>query len=135
MNALRPRDKLIPLFVLAALFGLTAGVALATADEPRPAIGVYPSDTDGDGVISDSGDERFPELIQAAGDNGVLGYVRLEDLEGPQPATPEEAVAMSGETRVIPVYAEDGETVVDTFTISEDATLTPTPTPTAEATP
>lgn len=69
-------------------------------------------------MISDAGDERIPELIKAAGDHGVSGYVRYEDLEGPQASTPEEAIAMSGQERVIPVYAEDGITVIDQFTIT-----------------
>ncbi len=90
-----------------------------TTGESRPSIGGWPADTNGDGLISDSGDERIPELIKAAGDHGVSGYVRYEDLEGgPQPSNPAEAVAMSGQERVIPVYAEDGFTVVDWYTIT-----------------
>jgi hypothetical protein len=89
-----------------------------TTGEPRPRIGGWPEDTDGDGMISDTGDERIPELIRAAGDHGVSGYVRYGDLEGPQPSDPAEAVAISGQQRVIPVYAADGMTVVDWYTIS-----------------
>ena len=86
--------------------------------EPRPRIGGLPADVDGDGLISDTGDERIPSLIMAAGDSGVAGYVRYDDLEGPQPSSPAEALAMSGQERVIPVYAADGFTVVDWYTIS-----------------
>ncbi len=122
------------LLLLAALTGAGTAMALASgsADDPRPAIGGWPDDANGDQVISDSGDERIPELIRAVGDHGAEGYVRYEDLEGPQPSSPEEALKMSGQQRVIPVYAGDGKTVVDQYTItSGDATTTePTPTPT-----
>ena len=100
--------------------GLTLASGSGTVNTPtgvRPSIGGWPEDVDGNGVISDSGVERIPELIKAVGDNGVEGYVRLEQLDGPQPANPAEAVAMSGQTRVLPVYAEDGVKVVDYYTI------------------
>jgi hypothetical protein len=86
--------------------------------EDRPTIGGWPGDVDGDEVISDTGAERIPELIRAAGDHGVAGYVRYEELEGPQPSNPEEALAMSGQERVINLYAADGITVLDTYTIT-----------------
>jgi hypothetical protein len=88
--------------------------------EDRPRIGGWPEDSDGDGMISDAGDERIPALIRTVGDHGVTGYVRYADLEGPQPSNPKEALAMSGQERVIPVHAEDGFTVVDWYTLSSD---------------
>jgi hypothetical protein len=103
----------------AAAVGMVAGVALGggSSDEPRPRIGGWPEDVNGDGIISDSGSERIPELIQAGGDDGVLGYVRYEDLEGPQPSNPSEALEMSGDKRTIALYAEDGTTVIGQYTI------------------
>lgn len=103
--------------------GIWSVTAVASADtgttgEPRPRIGGWPEDANGDGVISDTGDERIPELIKASGDNGVSGYVRYEDTNGPQPSNPTEAVAISGKAYVIPVYAADGITVVDWYTMS-----------------
>jgi hypothetical protein len=103
--------------------GIWSVTALGPVSEPigesRPRIGGWPEDVDGDGLISDTGDERIPALIRAVGDDGVTGYVRYADLEGgPQPSNPEEAVAMSGQERVIPVYAADSITVIDWLTIS-----------------
>jgi hypothetical protein len=102
--------------------GIWSVTALGPVSEPtgaqRPRIGGWPEDLDGDGLISDAGDERIPGLILAAGDHGVSGYVRYDDLEGPQPSNPAEAIAISGQERVIPVYAADGFTVVDWLTIS-----------------
>jgi hypothetical protein len=104
--------------------GIWSVTAVNSADsgpstgEPRPRIGGWPEDTNGDGMISDTGDERIPELIKAVGDNGVSGYVRYEDSNGPQASDPAEAVAMSGKEYVIPVYAADGVTVIDWLTLS-----------------
>ena len=88
-------------------------------NEPRPRIGGWPEDADGDGLISDSGSERIPELIQAAGDSGVSGYVRYQDLEGPQPADPAQTVELSGKVWMIPLFAEDGVTIIDRYTLNE----------------
>lgn len=114
------RQKMTVAFLVAAVVGSAAGIAFGVgeADEPRPRIGGWPEDVDGDEIISDTGDERIPELIAAVGDNGIEGYVRNNDLQGPQPSSPEEAVELSGQERVIPLYAADGVTVVDHYTIS-----------------
>jgi hypothetical protein len=99
------------------------GVASAdtrTTAEPRPRIGGWPEDANGDGSISDTGDERIPELIMAVGNKGISGYVRYEDTNSPEPSSPTEALAMSGKSYVIPVYAADGITVVHWYTVSSD---------------
>ena len=125
------RRRLVAVVLVGLVVSLGAVVAAAgdvpsaasTDDEPspastRPRLGGWPEDVDGDGIISDSGAERIPVLIKAVGDHGTEGYVRFDDLEGgPQPATPEEAVQMSGRERVIDLYAEDGSTVLDTYTL------------------
>ncbi len=86
--------------------------------EDRPRIGGMPEDVDGDGMISDSGAERIPELVLASGDDGTSGYVRYEDLEGVEPSTPEEAAEISSRPRIVPLYAEDGVTIIGRYTIS-----------------
>jgi hypothetical protein len=93
----------------------------STDTGPRPAIGGWPKDANGDGVVSDSGDERIPELIRAVGDNGTLGYVRYEDYTGPQPSNPQQALEMPM-SRVIPVYSADGSNVVDHLTLAQGPT-------------
>lgn len=68
-----------------------------------------------------------PELIAATGTDGTDGYVRGSDLEGPVPASPEEALTMqSSEGRYIPLYESDGETVIGEFYISPPASDSPT---------
>lgn len=65
------------------------------------------------------------DLVFATGENGVVGYVRAEDLEEPEPSNPEEAALMQQQRvtsgysgRYIPVYKEDGETVIGRFLVS-----------------
>lgn len=118
---------LAAIFLVAGVLGSITGIALAGDSGDRPAIGGWPADVNHDGVTSDQGDERIPELIKAVGDDGTEGYVRYEDLNGPQPSNPDEAVKMSGIDRVIPLYAEDGVTVVGKYTLSAgDSTGTAT---------
>lgn len=128
--------SIIGMGVGASAFGSSGASQIGTdvpatpgTPEPRPRIGGWPNDVNGDGLISDTGAERIPELIKAAGDNGVEGYVRYDDLEGgPQPSNPAEAVAMSGQTRVIPLYAADGVTVIGTFTMGSASVPSSVPT-------
>ena len=59
-------------------------------------------------------------LILAMGEGGTIGYVRSADLEGPEIRTPEEALAYQRQRpdrREIPLYSEDGVTVIGTFEI------------------
>ena len=62
----------------------------------------------------------LPDLIAAYGTNGIRGYVRSSDLEGPSPQTPQEAMAQQAQTeashgRTIALYAQDGKTVIGGF--------------------
>jgi hypothetical protein len=84
---------------------------------PRPMFGLFPPDADGDGVISDRGVERFPQYVRAVADDGTEGYVRHQDFVGPTPTSPDEARRLAGApNRSIPVYGDDGQKVIGTFT-------------------
>ena len=68
--------------------------------------------------------EEEPDLIAAIGDNGEKGYIRRSESEEEDPSSPEEALRIQNERanqppRIIPLYAEDGITVLDTFTIGK----------------
>ncbi len=62
-----------------------------------------------------------PDLIRAVATNGQTGYVLTSDLNGPLPADPVEAAAITEALdtsgRMIPVFDEDGVTVIGTFRI------------------
>ena len=70
----------------------------------------------------------FPDLQEAIGIDGTIGYIRTSDLNEGLPATPEEAVEYTkklfeaienGVTgRIIPLYDVDGRTVTGEFKIS-----------------
>jgi hypothetical protein len=63
-----------------------------------------------------------PELIQAYGIDGNIGYVLKKDLDGEKPKSSEEAVAKqlnAPASRTIPLYDVDGKTVVGEFKISK----------------
>lgn len=69
----------------------------------------------GDLILSELGE---PNLMLAEGENGTNGYVKKEDLHGPQPKTPEEAVKLNTtKPRAIPLYNDDGETVIGKFIV------------------
>lgn len=60
-----------------------------------------------------------PELIEAIGVDGTEGYVLKKDLDGEQPSTPEEAIALqnsrAADGRDIPLYEMNGENVIGVF--------------------
>ena len=65
-----------------------------------------------------------PDLILAMGKDGTVGYVKAADLEGPEINTPEEALADQMQRpgqREIPLYLEDGETVIGSFVVGTAA--------------
>lgn len=111
---------------LAAL-GVLAGGALASAfDQRQDGVEAQPYQTNDSGQtygsnIGSTSPETDPDLILVIGDHGVEGYVYSSELNTPAPASPAEAVAGQtppGEVEaVLDVYAADGTTKVDTFTI------------------
>jgi hypothetical protein len=79
-----------------------------------------------DGAGMGLGLERQPDLVAVYGDHGVEGYVSKESLNAPfleTPSSPEGALRAQAERRknpiVLPVFAEDGTTQVDTFTLGK----------------
>src|SRR5690606_2769142 len=53
-------------------------------------------------------DQGAPDLVAVIATNGRQGYVYADDLDGPEPSSPEEAIAWqeqrSGEVATLPVY-------------------------------
>ena len=63
-----------------------------------------------------------PELIKAEGVDGTIGYVKSSDVFTKMPESPEEAVKMQAErdskgSYTIPLYAEDGKTIIGEFPV------------------
>lgn len=101
-----------------AMTAVAASTSTACDDTNRPAIGKFPGDSNGDGVIGDSGSERIPALIAAVASNGSSGYVKYRDLFcQPAPASPAAALAAQASGQSTPVYASDGTTVVGSVSV------------------
>lgn len=104
---------------LAVAGGVSATAGLNRSQEPAP---VFPQNARGmtyGSSLDAISPETEPDLILATGNNGRLGYVRATDVTPVSPATPEEAIAQNGApARTVPLYARDGVTVIDSFTMT-----------------
>ena len=91
----------------------------------------YPVNENGLSYGSGAGvdeDDPGPDLVAAIGTNGRCGFVRASDREEDIPGDPEEALAHLAELdpdgRDIPLYAQDGVTVIGSFHIGPGRVLT-----------
>jgi hypothetical protein len=118
------RSSRIGIAAAVLLVSLVAAVGVKTvvlADDAE-----YAETPDGRtyGTLPTEGDHLavadLPDLIAVKGNNGRNGYITRDAfMGGPPPSSPEEALRQQrkGGDVVVPVYAEDGVTVIDTFTI------------------
>lgn len=58
------------------------------------------------------------DLIEVVADDGQIGYVYRNDLEGLQAQNLEDAFKYSGEVVTLTVYEKDGKTKISTFTLT-----------------
>ena len=72
-------------------------------------------------ILSELGVEV--DLIKAVGDNGQVGYVKDSDLNIDSVDTLQDAMSYMNNIpseRILPLYSEDGITVIGTFTVTND---------------
>jgi len=121
----------ISIIAAAAVAGVTASTAaIGSSIWPEPKPHEYAVNANNETFGIAAGNTEDPDLIAAIGDDGRSGYVRSEDLLGPTPKSPAEAVEatetlMAGKStneRSIPLYKEDGTTVIGTFTLETQIT-------------
>lgn len=114
--------------IVALFVGVLGGQALAavlpagSVPDARALESLPPVATNENGqtygsIVQAKSADDIPDLIRVIGDNGREGYVYESEYNTPPPASPEEALRLSGQVIVLRVYLADGETVVDTFTI------------------
>ena len=91
----------------------------------------YPVNENGMSYGSGAGideDDPGPDLVAAHGTNGRCGFVRASDRQHEPPPSPEEAAAYMAELdpggRDVPLYAQDGVTVIGSFHIGPGRVLT-----------
>ncbi|GAA5113455.1 hypothetical protein GCM10023339_17850 [Alloalcanivorax gelatiniphagus] len=96
-----------------------------------PSASPYPVNDNGMTYGSGAGideDDRGPDLIAAQGTNGRCGFIRATDRDHDQPRDPQEAVEHMADLdpggRDIPLYAQDGATVIGELHISPGTVLT-----------
>lgn len=96
----------------------SAGILRSRAQDPAPTYAHNSSGlTYGSGLDATKPGNQ-PDLTQAYGDNGVLGYVRTTDLNPPDVKNPTAAAALARAGvagRDVPLYAQDGKTVIGRF--------------------
>lgn len=108
-----------------ATSGLVGYYSVASAGDEAPiypetgtgqTYGTLPADSSGLDLAD------APDLVRVVGDHGVEGYASSADVLGKDEAAPESPATALAEQETsrsmqTPVYAVDGVTVVDTFTI------------------
>jgi hypothetical protein len=94
---------------------------------------VWPTNANGQtyGSLSKSTSSATdPVLVQAIATNGKEGYVFSSQLNPPGPSSPAQALAQQAAKttpQYIPVYAQDGTTVIGQFVVSEPSKDVQTP--------
>ena len=91
----------------------------------------YPVNENGMSYGSGAGideEDPGPDLVAAYGTNGRCGFVRASDRRQDPPPSPEEAAAYMADLdpvgRDVPLYAQDGVTVIGSFHIGPGRVLT-----------
>lgn len=115
------------IYTLILTFGFSLGLAghvsansyLNQSFMPAPEYSKNESGETYGSVLKATSPANEPDLIQAIGEDGTIGYVRNSDLIGKQPKTPEEAIKMNTEAceKEINLYTSDGKTVIGKFKI------------------
>lgn len=126
--------------VTASLFAMNANAASEPGVDQSPTVGseqapeagaespAWPTNarglTYGSSLFAESPDDE-PDLILAYAEDGQLGYVYRDELNGPMPSSPEEALAQQAamlaeypDGRSIPVYEADGLTKIGVFVVT-----------------
>jgi hypothetical protein len=103
-----------------------AGTATGLSSPPPTAAPVYPKNSKGMSYGSEllaNTPDQAPDLILAIATNGKEGYVQRVALYPQLPATPDDALREQSkenarQPRTIPVYTQDGTTIIGYFEIA-----------------
>ena len=90
---------------------------------------VYPvnefGQTYGPDIKENTDPEKEPDLIQVCNEDGQVGYIYASDIKGGAQSL-EEAISWEPRTYKVPMYLEDGKTVIGEFTIDGNIASTGT---------
>ena len=117
--------------IIVGIFLFSLILALATAEKSDVELGMvkdmnlidvwgngYPTNAKGETYGVDvKENSKGPDLILVENSEGILGYVKSEDLDGSNYLTPEEAILNQPQGYSVDMYLSDGETKVGKFHI------------------
>ena len=117
--------------IIVGIFLFSLVFALATAGKSDVELGIvedmnmidawgngYPTNARGETYGVDvKENSKSPDLILVENSEGILGYVKSEDLDGSNYLTPEEAILNQPQGYSVDMYLSDGETKVGKFHI------------------
>jgi hypothetical protein len=121
----------IAVSIAGGMVAVGASVGPSTSAEPVPAAAPheFPRNESGQTYGSEEDATSYdnaPDLIRAYTTDLKIGYVLRNDLRGPVPSTPDEAIALnSASAREIPVYAVDGKTRIGVFVVHAAGPISP----------
>lgn len=93
-----------------------------TAASPAPAWAVNSNGQTYGSLLNSTSSATDPDLVQVMATNGQTGYVYSKQLNPAAPASPAAAIAQENANTAglfIPVYAQDGTTVIGQFEVAE----------------
>lgn len=117
--------------IIVGIFLFSLVFALASAGKSDVELGIVEDmnmiDAWGNGYLTNARGETYgvdvkensksPDLILVENSEGILGYVKSEDLDGSNYLTPEEAILNQSQGYSVDMYLSDGETKVGEFHI------------------
>ena len=117
--------------IIVGIFLFSLVFAFATAGKSDVELGIvedmnmidawgngYPTNARGETYGVDvKENSKSPDLILVENSEGILGYVKSEDLDGSNYLTPEEAILNQSQGYSVDMYLSDGETKVGEFHI------------------
>ena len=113
-------------FIAAGAVGAQASSLMLPDGGPSRAAPSYATNDQGEtygSALEARTPQEEPDLIEAYGDDGTLGYVKADDLDSPEQTREEVLDHIDAQEKGaipdvrIPLYESDGETVIGTFTI------------------
>jgi hypothetical protein len=101
---------------------VSIGQLPGVSDNPAPA---WPANANGQtygSLLKSTSSATDPDLVQAIATNGEAGYVYASELNPAAPSSPAAALAQQAANKTaqyIPVYEQDGTTVIGQFEVSQ----------------
>jgi hypothetical protein len=114
--------------IIAGSVGFGPAIANTLTTQDLAPVSHYPTNENGQtygSALYATSPDTEPDLIKAIGVDGIIGYVRAVDLNGPIPKAPEEALTMqrnAESVREIKLYDVNGKTVIGKFKIEDGKT-------------